>query len=46
MTSKRLPFFPPRNLSSPLNEADANRFRLTGLDPRRRFIYPLATFLS
>lgn len=30
----------------PFNEADANRFRLTGLDPRRRFIYPLATFLS
>lgn len=38
--------FSSRQPLHPFNEADANRFRLTGLDPRRRFIYPLATFLS
>lgn len=35
---RRSGFFFPRKLFSPLNEDDANRFRLTGLGARRRFL--------
>lgn len=35
---RRSGFFFPRKLLSPLNEDDANRFRLTGLGARRRFL--------